>query len=136
MFKLMMAILIAGILGGCATVPNVTFRYYPTKWNTVVTVVQTVGCNAAQTRLVVLNTPSVSTTYSSNLNSSYQLKMKDLEGGGFADVDMSMTFTDDGRLKSINQSTTGQGETIVKSAVALATTMVSSFTRRTSHLRS
>lgn len=122
--KFMIAILITGSLSGCGTIPNVTFSYYPAKWNTVATVTQTVGCNAAKTRIVVLNTLSVTTTYSSNFNKEpFKIIIKDLESA-FADSDMTITFTDDGRLKSINQSTTGQGETIVKSAVALVTAAV------------
>jgi hypothetical protein len=110
MMKFITAILIMGLLVGCATIPNVTLNYHPAMWNTVVTVTQTVGCTTHNKRLVVLNTPSVTTTYFSNVK---------LEGG-FNDSDFNIAFTDDGRLKSINQSTTGQGETIVKSAVAVA----------------
>lgn len=120
MLKLMTAILITGLLAGCATTPNVTLSYYPAQWNTVATVTQTVGCNSTKTHLVTLNTPSVTTTYSSNFDKPHKIKIKDLDGV-FADSDITMNFTDDGRLKSINQSTTGQGETIIKSAVALAT---------------
>lgn len=120
--KLTGTILITGFLAGCATIPDVTYNYYPAKWNTIVTVTQTVGCNAAKTQVVVLNTPSVATAYSSNLDKSYQIKIKDLKSLS-ADVEMTMAFTDDGRLKSINQSTTGQGEAIIKSAVSLAATL-------------
>lgn len=122
MLKLITTILIAVFLTSCATVPRVTFSYYPAKWNTIATVTQTVGCNEAKTRLVVANTPSITTTYSSDFNRPFQISIKDLDSA-FADSDITMTFTDDGRLKSINQSTTGQGEAIVKSAVSLATTI-------------
>jgi hypothetical protein len=121
--KLAMAIVVAEFLGACATIPNVTLSYNRSKWSSVATVTQTIGCNAAKTRVVVLNTPSVTTTYSSNVDEPpFTIGIKELEGGlgGLADSEMSITFTDDGRLKSINQSTMGQGEAIVKSAVALA----------------
>jgi hypothetical protein len=119
MMKFMTMILIIGFLIGCATIPDVTLNYHPAMWNSVVTVTQTVGCTTDKKRLVVLNTPSVTTTYFSNVNKIFEIKMKKLEGG-FNDSDFNIVFTDDGRLKSINQSTTGQGETIVKSAVAVA----------------
>jgi hypothetical protein len=121
MFRLTVATLITGILTGCATLPDVTYSYYPAKWNATVTVTQTVGCNTSKTAAVVLNSPSVTTAYSSKTDSKpFQFKVKDLQSLS-ADVDMTMAFTDDGRLKSINQSTTGQGEAIIKSAASLIT---------------
>lgn len=119
MFRLIASVLTIGLLAGCATIPDVTYSYYPTKWNTTVTVVQTVGCNTAKTTAVMLNTPSVATVYSSKTDEKpFQFKVRDLQSS-YSDIDMTMMFTDDGRLKSINQSTTGQGESIIKSAVSL-----------------
>jgi hypothetical protein len=43
----------------------------------------------------------------------------------YADADITVALTDDGRLKSINASTTGQGETVVKSAITAAATLAS-----------
>jgi hypothetical protein len=120
MLKMIGAVLITGFLVGCASIPDVTYTYYPAKWSTIVSVTQTVGCNAAKTEVVVLNTPSVTTAYSSNLDKPFKIRIKDLESLS-ADIEMTMGFTDDGRLKSINQNTTGQGEAIIKSAVSLAT---------------
>lgn len=119
MFRSINAAFVFALLAGCATVPDVTYKYYPSKWSATVSVTQTVGCNAAKTTTVLLNSASVTTAYSSKTNATpFQLKVKELQNLS-ADVDMTMTFTDDGRLKSINQSTTGQGESIVKSAVSL-----------------
>ncbi len=124
MLKLITAIFITGFLASCATVPPVTFNYYPATWNVVATVTQTVGCNAANTRLIVLNTPSVKTNYLSDFSSKpFQLDIKSLDGS-FANSNITMNLTEDGRLKSLNQSTTGQGEAIVKSAVSLATSLL------------
>lgn len=121
MLKKAGAILVAGYLTGCATIPDITYHYYPAKWNTTVTVTQTVGCNADKSDAFVLNAVSVATTYSSKIEKDkapLKIRIKDLDKYT-ADVDMTMNFTDDGRLKSINQSTTGQGEAIIKSAVSL-----------------
>lgn len=119
MLKLIHVVLITGLLTGCASIPDVTYSYYPAKWSSTVTVTQTVGCNAAKTEALVLNAVSVATTYSSNIEKEpFKIRIKDLDRYS-ADVDMTMTFTDDGRLKTINQSSTGQGESIVKSAVSL-----------------
>ncbi|MDR3390872.1 MAG: hypothetical protein P4L77_03970 [Sulfuriferula sp.] len=110
------------LLAGCSSVPNVTYNYYPAKWNAVATITQTIGCNNAKTRLVVLNTPTLTPYYSADFDKPFRISIKNLDSG-FADSSMTMTFTEDGRLKTINQSTTGQGETIVKSAVSLMTTV-------------
>ena len=91
-----------------------------------VTITQTVACNQSQDGFVVVTTPSITSTYSANYSKGpYRIKIRDFEGGfsGFADSDASFAFFDDGRLKSINQSTTGQGEAVIKSAVTLATTI-------------
>lgn len=115
--------LFAALLSGCATIPDVTYHYYPTKWSASVSVTQTLGCNADRTELLALHAVAVSPSYSADRTQSpFKIRIKDLETLS-ADSDMTMTFTDDGRLKSINQSTVGQGESIVKSAVGLAATL-------------
>ena len=109
------------VMSGCATVPDVTLSYYPVKWSAQVTVTQTIGCKTETDQLYVLNALTVSPTYTSdNAKSPFQLRIKGLEGG-FTDSELTMSLTDDGRLKVINQSTTGQGEAIIKSAVGLIT---------------
>ena len=122
MVKFITTLFLIGIIVSCSNTPNVTVNYYPTAWTTDVIVTQTVVCNTSDNRLLVANTPSVTTTYASDLDKIYKITIKDLDGT-FADIDIAFAFTDDGRLKSINQSSTGQGETIVKSSVALATTL-------------
>ena len=110
------AIAAAMTVGGCASTPDVVYRYYPAKAATTVTVTQTVDCNQAKTQIVQVMTPSVATSYSSDLSKPPQsLRLKDL-GGTMADTEFTMSWYDDGRLKSINQSSTGQGEAILKAA--------------------
>jgi hypothetical protein len=117
--KLGIGIIGAGLVVGCASTPDVTYQYYPAKAVTTVTVTQTVDCDASGKELIVLNTASVTTAYMSDLDKSPQkLRIKDL-GGQFADTDISVTWFDDGRLKSINQSSTGEGEAVIKAATSL-----------------
>jgi len=121
--KIIAAISILLFLGGCATIPDVTYRYYPAQFTITVKVIQTLGCNDDKTALVVSNVPSVAPEYSSNIHGKLmEIRLKDLRSIT-ADSDMKMNFTEDGRLKSINQSTTGQGESIIKSAVVLGTAL-------------
>lgn len=118
-----LAVLVSVLLAGCATVPDVTFRYHYVTWKTIVTVTHTVGCNADNTRLVAVSAASVQTVYTSDLDKPKELKLTDV-GSKVADTDLSLSFFEDGRLRSINQGSTGQGESIVKAAVALGTAMV------------
>jgi hypothetical protein len=120
MLKRMTMILIIGLLSGCASTPNVMYSYYPSRANSNVTVTQTIDCNSDQTALVVVHSTTVNTLYSANYSKGpYSVRIKKLDGF-FADSSVEFNFFEDGRLKSINQTTTGQGETILKSAISLA----------------
>jgi hypothetical protein len=119
---------IGGLLvAACASIPSVEYRYYLSKSNATVTVTQAVACNTDGTDLIVVTTPTVNTTYSADLRHGvHTLQIRDVEGAfrDFADADVNFSFYDDGRLKSINQSTTGQGEAIIKSGVALSSALI------------
>lgn len=126
MEKLVACILVAALLGACSTLPDVEYGYYLTKSQVNVSVTQTLDCTADQTALIVVNTATVTPVYSADTAKGlYHIKVKDVEGGfaPFADSEMSFSFFDDGRLKSINQSTTGQGETVIKNVVSLASAL-------------
>jgi hypothetical protein len=119
---------IGGLLvAACASIPSVEYRYYLSKSNAAVAVTQAVACNNDGTDLIVVTTPTVNTTYSADLRHGvHTLQIRDVEGAfrDFADADVNFGFYDDGRLKSINQSTTGQGEAIIKSSVSLASALI------------
>lgn len=108
---------VACLAAGCASLPDVKMTYYPVLWETAIVVTQTVACDAKSENLIALSTPSVTTRYSSDLDHPRSLQIADLSSG-FADSEFTIAFTDDGRLKSINQSTTGEGEAIVKAAIS------------------
>jgi hypothetical protein len=113
-------------LSACASIPDVEYSYYMSKMTALATVTQAVGCTPDMQELVIVNTPSLVPTYSADLaRGPHTIRIRAIEGtfGGFADSDASFGFYDDGRLKSINQTTTGQGETIIKSIVSLSTTV-------------
>jgi len=114
-------------LVGCASIPDVDYNYYLSKMNGVASVTQTVSCGQDMQSMTIVNTPSFTATYSADLSRGpYHIGIRDIEGtfSGFADSDVSFGFYDDGRLKSVNQSTTGQGEAAIKSIVNLGTTIV------------
>ena len=119
MLKRMCVILIIGFLSGCASTPNIIFSYYPSRSSSNVTITQTISCNTDQTALIFLYSSTLNTRYSADYSKKpYSLEIKKLDGT-FTDTDVDFSFFEDGRLKGINESTTGQGETILKSAIAL-----------------
>ncbi len=114
-------LLVGAVLSGCAGTPNVRYSYYPSKSSTTLTVTQTIDCNADKSALVVVNTPQATTAYTADYSKGpYTLEIKRLDNE-FADTDIAFKLSEDGRLLSINQSSTGQGEAILKSAITLAT---------------
>lgn len=105
---------------GCASVPDVSVSYRPVKWAMSVAVVHTLTCNRENNLVVIQRGATFVPIYSAApASKEFRVQLKDLDRF-FADSDVTLAFTDDGRLKSINQSTTGQGETVVKSAIAAA----------------
>ena len=112
---------IACLASGCASTPDVVYRYYPAQIQATATVTRTIDCTTDKTAVVIVNTPAITTVYVADHGQApYALHIKDL-AGAIADADLSFNFFDDGRLKSVNASTTGQGEAVAKSAVGLIT---------------
>ncbi|SEF35295.1 hypothetical protein ABL840_01675 [Variovorax sp. NFACC27] len=112
------ALLAGALLTGCATVPDVSVSYRPVKWAVAVTVVHTLTCNRDNNLAAIQRGATFLPIYSAApSNPAYRIQLKDLNRF-YADSDITFGFTDDGRLKSINQATMGQGETVVKSAIA------------------
>ena len=115
-------------LVGCSSIPDVAYNYYFVKSDTTLSVAQTVTCDAYKANLIFVTTASPpAMAYSADLARGPQLiNIRAIEGNfqTFVDSDAKFEFYDDGRLKSINQNTVGQGESAIKSAVSLATTIV------------
>jgi hypothetical protein len=112
-------------LTGCASIPDVEYTYYPSKMHGVATITETVSCVSNLRDVVISSSAVFVPTYSADIQAGWRrISIRRFEGSfaGFADSDANFSFYDDGRLKSINQSTTGQGETIIKSLVSVGTT--------------
>jgi hypothetical protein len=108
------------LLGACASTPDVTIQYYPAKSLTTFTTTQNLACTHDETALVVTNTVSAATEYSADTaKPPHSLHIKDLDNE-FADASLSVSLFGDGRLKSINASSTGEGQAIISAAATLA----------------
>lgn len=112
------------VLGGCASVPDVTIQYRPVQWSMLVTVVHTIGCASKDAAEPVVKTSAdVQPLYSAGKpDDRFTIRLGALDRF-YADTDVKLTFTEDGRLKGINQSTEGKGESLVTAAVTAAASL-------------
>ncbi|HTQ15383.1 MAG TPA: hypothetical protein VMH86_16040 [Rhizomicrobium sp.] len=113
----------AVLLAACANTPDATYNFYPARSSTAVTVTQTISCNGDSSDIVIAypSTPTqLVTSYAADYSKAPStLRVRDLDGG-LSDSDVTIGLSDDGRLKTINGTSTGQGEAIVKSVISLA----------------
>lgn len=109
------------VVGGCASVPDVTIQYRPVQWSTLVTIAHTISCASKDAAMPVVKTSAdVQPLYSAGKpDDRFSIRLAALDRF-YADTDVKLTFTDDGRLKGINQSTEGKGESLVTAAVTAA----------------
>jgi hypothetical protein len=109
------------LLSACASLPPVSYNYFPSKGTASVTLTQTVDCNSDNTALVITQTvPTVAVQYAGDHSQAPWALPLAIGTSQVADKDMTLGFYDDGRLKSINASSTGQGETVLTNVVSLA----------------
>ncbi|MGA7437243.1 MAG: hypothetical protein WBW32_03835 [Luteibacter sp.] len=115
------------VLCGCASVPAVTYQYAPATGELTATAVQSLACNKEGTRLFTASAPATITAsyHADGSRAPWTLVAHDANSAT-SDTDLTIERWDDGRLKSINSVSTGQGEAIVKAAVAVAGFVVGS----------
>ncbi|MCW1401969.1 hypothetical protein OKA06_06380 [Novosphingobium sp. MW5] len=105
-------------MSGCASTPPVTTHYYGARSTLELKMVRTLGCDA-QNLPVIATTVTPSVAHLADPAQPRSIAFKGIDGS-MANSDITMELTADGRLKSINATTTGQGETIIKAAIKLA----------------
>ncbi|MFM5929989.1 MAG: hypothetical protein ACKOPQ_03680 [Novosphingobium sp.] len=103
---------------GCASTPPVTAHYYGARSTLELKLVRTLGCDA-QNLPILATTITPTVLHLADPQKPYEVSFKGIDGS-LANSDITMEFTADGRLKSINATSTGQGETIIKAAIKLA----------------
>lgn len=110
------------VIAGCAHIPDAEFFYKPTKWEAVVSAYVTIACSSA-TDLdpTILTSAKMAPVYSADDAKGRQtIALRDLNAF-YADVDLGIEWFEDGRLKSINASSAGQGPAILSSLIGVAT---------------
>ena len=109
-------------VAGCAHTPDVEVGYYLGKSAVSIKVVRTVACDGSDAPIVASAVvPTV--THSADTAQRGTINLGALRGMA-ADPDATFTFTEDGRLKTINASSVGQGEAILKAFVSIAGTVM------------
>lgn len=109
------------IVAGCAQTPHATITYPLARTDAAISVVRTIKCDKDDVPHVV-DAPTVTVTFSADPRATGTLKTARLDGV-LADTSLDMGFTADQRLKTVNAQSTGQGETILKSAISLASSV-------------
>lgn len=109
-------------LAGCGTVPDAQVSYYLTQTKVTVRVTRSLICDS-KNRPLVANTVTPSVTHSAD--TSGRARVTSLAGlrGTFTDSDIKFEFYEDGRLKTVNTTLTGQGEAAIKAVTTLASTL-------------
>lgn len=105
-------------LSACASTPKVQAQYYLPKASSQIQITQTLACDAAKT-IVSAHSASVTTTYAADRSKEPVVFQFSDVSGSWANGDSTFTYTDDGRLKGVNSSTTGKGEDIINAAIKL-----------------
>ena len=105
-------------LSSCSSMPDVTASYYFPKTSISVHVVRTFACNAAEETFTT-SAVTAAVTHVADLDKRHTIVLKSLNGT-LSDADVQLQLYEDGRLKGINATTTGQAEAVIKPLVAVA----------------
>ena len=111
-------VLMCFCVSGCPSLPDVTAGYYLPRTSVSLHVIRTFACNTAK-EVFTTSTVTATVTHSADLAKRQTVVLKSLDGA-ISDSDFQVQFYEDGRLKGINSSTTGQGEAVIKALVGVA----------------
>jgi|SRR6185312_6106770 len=111
-------------LCACASLPPEKIHYRLPTTTMSVEVIRTLGCTKGNDVIEAFKVnPTVIQHADQSEDGDKFLDIGKLHGP-FNDSDIRVEFYDDGRLKSVNGSTTGEGETILKSAAVMVGAML------------
>ena len=106
--------------GGCAQLPDATIHYYLARTTVSFKAVRTVACTA-DGKLVSATTVTPAVVHAADRTETLTIPLAHLRGR-FADGDLKVDLYDDGRLKALNATATGEGEPILKAAMTIVET--------------
>ncbi len=91
----------AALLSGCASPPPIAVTYYLPVAETKLTATQTLGCTPDNTKLVSATSIQAETTYSADPRTKQSIQLSRVTGT-FSSPDITLNFTNDGRLTGVN----------------------------------
>ena len=100
-------------LSGCASNPKLTMNYFLAKTTVNIKVTRTATCDL-KNNIIVVSKAKITPVHSADLSAKKSIKLHDLNSQ-FANTDLTIAFYNDGRLKGINSTSTGQGQAIITS---------------------
>lgn len=109
----------------CAELPKAQIHYYYPQTNLNLEVLRAVACNSSN-KLIELFRITPTLTYTADRKSKPQTLDIHKLNTAFSDTDITVKLTDDGRLQSVNGTSTGEGESIFKSALTVAAVVMAS----------
>jgi hypothetical protein len=115
-------LLMVVLFGGCAHLPDAQLGYYHARSKATFKVVRTVGCDASN-NIIVASAVTPTVTHLADRSRFFTLNLTSLKGS-FSDSDVKIDLYEDGRLKGVNTTVTGQGETILKTATTIIAALV------------
>jgi len=108
------------LISACASLPDAQVLYYPAKTEVTATLDIHITCDEAFEKIFHSARLTPMEEHSANLNqSAFALNLKDF-GGALSDGNIRVNHYPDGRLNSINATSTGRGQQNLSSAVSLA----------------
>lgn len=108
-------------LAGCASVPDTTLYYYPTKTKTTVTVTHAIACSSDLKHYAVASKAETATVAMADMSKKpFELNTKKFKNQ-FGSTGLTINFKEDGRLSGFNADGTGAGGEIVKTVVGVVT---------------
>lgn len=105
------------LLSGCGSMPDLKVGYYLPKSSLSVTVIQTATCHSENLPILVTDVV-LEASYQANTQTLHTIDLNKF-GRGPTKTDATANFYDDGRLKSINVSQTGEAKELLTTFVKL-----------------
>ena len=108
-------------LASCASIPPVGIRYYLPQSSVNITVQRLIGCtsNDASHRLIAVDSHTIQLLHTADPSSSNFLELKG-PSPSFGGREHTFTFSEDGRVNSVNTDSSGYGQALVKGAISVS----------------
>ena len=115
MFRPLFILYLISLLTACGSLPDVKVGYYLPKANLIITVTQSAAClkqDDGSWKTSLRSSAEYQPKYSADTTQTYSVDLSRLNSWyGKPDIDFS--FTEDGRLTSVNSTGAGQGEELI-----------------------